>query len=358
MSNESQHCPDCNGGLERLNRRRFLQTTTCAVAATATSAVSTNAAPTPSNPPETLVKSLYDSLNEKQRKVVCFDWDYKDKKHGLLRTHTSNNWLITPPVIKSDFYTKDQQALIRQIFEGLVNPDWIERFDKQFKDDIGGFAVRQAIALFGKPGDGKFEFVLTGRHGTVRCDGNSAEHVAFGGPIVYGHAASGYYEKATHPGNVFWHQALAANKVFTMLDGKQRDKALRPEAPDESEIDFKGEKGKFDGIPIAELSRDQKELVQKVLGLLVEPYRQEDRDEALQCLKKQGGLDKCYLAFYKADDLGNDEIWDNWRLEGPAFVWHYRGAPHVHVWVNVADEPGVALNAKNDSGPLRQPEKK
>ena len=26
----------------------------------------------------------------------------------------------------------------------------------------------------------------------------------------------------------------------------------------------------------------------------------------------------------------------HWRVEGPAFVWHFRGAPHVHVWVNVA----------------------
>jgi hypothetical protein len=42
---------------------------------------------------------------------------------------------------------------------------------------------------------------------------------------------------------------------------------------------------------------------------------------------------------------GRDGVWDNWRLEDPAFVWHYRGAPHVHVWVNVADDPSVKLNA-------------
>ncbi|MCG3777359.1 MAG: hypothetical protein JW388_0044 [Nitrospira sp.] len=74
----------------------------------------------------------------------------------------------------------------------------------------------------------------------------------------------------------------------------------------------------------------------------------------MAALKKQGGLDKCHLSFYRADDLGKDEIWDNWRLEGPAFVWHWRGAPHVHVWVHVADDPIVTLNAKNRSGPMRQ----
>ena len=67
-------------------------------------------------------------------------------------------------------------------------------------------------------------------------------------------------------------------------------------------------------------------------------------EEALECLKKQGGLDKCSLAFYEEGHSGDDKEWDNWRLEGPAFVWYFRGTPHVHVWVNVADDPSVATN--------------
>jgi hypothetical protein len=23
-------------------------------------------------------------------------------------------------------------------------------------------------------------------------------------------------------------------------------------------------------------------------------------------------------------------------VEGPAFVWYFRGSPHVHTWVNIA----------------------
>jgi hypothetical protein len=79
--------------------------------------------------------------------------------------------------------------------------------------------------------------------------------------------------------------------------------------------------------------------------VLVEHYRKDDQDEALECLKKQGGLDKCSLAFYEDQDIGEDKEWDNWRLEGPAFVWYFRGAPHVHVWVNVADDPSVKTNS-------------
>jgi len=170
--------------------------------------------------------------------------------------------------------------------------------------------------------------------------------VAFGGPIFYGHAADGFNEGPTHAGNVFWPQAEAANKLYQMLDAKQQEQALlRSGLPQEQRVAFRGKKGQFQGLPVRELSRDQREHLQKVMAMLVEPYRQSDRDEVTQCLKSQGGLDACHLAYYAQQDIGKDGVWDIWRLEGPSFVWHYRGAPHVHVWVNVADDPGVKLNA-------------
>lgn len=295
--------------------------------------------------PESLVKVLYDTLTPEQRKTICFAWDYQDAKRGVLRSRVENNWHVTEPDILSDFYTADQQAIIRDLFEGIIQPDWHKRIYKQLDDDAGGFGTDQNIAIFGTPGDGKFELVMTGRHMTLRCDGNSSDHVAFGGPIFYGHAAAGFNEPANHEGNVFWPQALEANKLYTMLDGKQRKAALVEKLPVEQQVGFRGRDGQLPGIPLTEMSADQKEQVQKVLQKLIEPYRQSDRDEVLSCLKTQGGLDRCSLAFYKEGDIGNDQVWDCWRLEGPAFVWYFRGTPHVHVWVNVADDPSVATNA-------------
>ena len=130
-----------------------------------------------------------------------------------------------------------------------------------------------------------------------------------------------------------------------MLDGKQRDQALIKVAPLEDDVAFQGPKGQFPGIPITELSADQKEHAQSVLKTLIEPYRTTDRDEVTRCLEAQGGLDACHLSFYREGDTGDDGVWDIWRLEGPSFVWHFRGNPHVHVWVNVADDPSVKLNA-------------
>ena len=35
-------------------------------------------------------------------------------------------------------------------------------------------------------------------------------------------------------------------------------------------------------------------------------------------------------------DVLDDQIWDIWRLESPSLVCHFRGAPHVHAYINVA----------------------
>ncbi|MCS6850530.1 MAG: DUF3500 domain-containing protein [Gemmataceae bacterium] len=348
-------CPDCEADdLPSLDRRDFLRSVAATTAATASGLTlfatpkPAAAAPTPTSPPETAVKALYDTLTEAQKKEICFDWDYKDPQRGLLRTHVSNNWHITKPTIDSEFFTKEQRHIIHDIFKGLFNPDWYEKILKQLKDDTGGrpWGAAQNIAIFGKPGDGKFEFVMTGRHLTIRADGNSEAHVAFGGPIFHGHAASGFNEKVGHPGNVFWHQALLANKVYQLLDGKQQERALVARLPAESAVGFRGPDGAIPGLPCSEMSSDQKAALKKVLESLIEPYRKEDQQEVLACLERQGGLEKCRLTFYKQGDLGDDGEWDNWRLEGPAFVWYFRGFPHVHIWINVADDPSVPLNAR------------
>ncbi len=346
-----RHCPDCDvSGLDSLSRRQFVSTvTTTAVAASAVSLPRLVTADDKKKPEsETLVKKLYDSLTDEQKKKICFAWDYTEEDRGLLRTRVANNWQITDKDkynVAGSFYTKDQQDMIEAIFFGLYQPDWKKQILKQLKDDAGGYGKQQTIAIFGQPGTGKFEFVMTGRHLTTRCDGDSTDQMAFGGPIFYGHAAQGFNEAPDHPGNIFWHQALKANALYKMLDGKQRKLALVDDAPEESAVDFQGKGGVFDGIPVSELSKDQKAHAQGVLKTLLEPYRGSDQTEAMKLLDKQGGLDKCHLAFYKSDDIGEDGVWDVWRLEGPSFVWHFRGAPHVHVWVNVSGDSSVELNA-------------
>ncbi len=342
------HCPDCDARTTSpITRRQFVKTVSAAAVVASTPRAVSLADKSKATQPENLVRTLYDSFTPTQKEELCFDWNHRDDR-GLLRTHVSNNWNITDTKfnVGGKFFTNDQQDLIEAIFFRLYNPDWHDRIRLQLLDDAGGYGKAQTIAIFGEPGTDQFEFVMTGRHLTIRCDGNSTEHVAFGGPIFYGHAAQDFNEKADHPGNVFWPQGLKANALFKMLDGKQRKQALIAKAPRESAVSFQGHQGAFPGISISELSQDQTSHVQDVLKLLIEPYRATDQQEALQCLEQQGGLEACSIAFYQSGDIGNDQVWDIWRLEGPSFVWHFRGSPHVHVWANVANSADVKLNAR------------
>ena len=75
--------------------------------------------------------------------------------------------------------------------------------------------------------------------------------------------------------------------------------------------------------------------MESTLKVLLAPYREEDVDEIMAILKQGGGLDRLSMAFYQEGDLEEDKMWDIWRIEGPSLVWHFRGAPHVHAYINI-----------------------
>ncbi len=155
MEKRNDVCPDCENGFDALDRRTFFRAAGAAAGAALFGTPHLlDAAPSPNSAAETAVKGLYETLTDDQKKAVCFDWDYQDKARGLLRTHVSNNWQITKPHVRSEFYTKKQQDIIHDIFKGIINPDWYAKVLKQLKDDTGGqeWGNDQSIAIFGKPG--------------------------------------------------------------------------------------------------------------------------------------------------------------------------------------------------------------
>src|SRR5215510_12762145 len=105
-----------------VTRRTFIKSTITGVAAaTATLPFGsvTEAAKPKSTKPETLVATLYKSLTDEQRKVVAFPF------HHPLRSKVDNNWQITDKKV-SEFFTRDQQAMIKEIFLGLHSPEYAE----------------------------------------------------------------------------------------------------------------------------------------------------------------------------------------------------------------------------------------
>jgi hypothetical protein len=386
-----------------LTRRRFIKTSTAAALGGALASRGR------ANESANAMEALYGSLSAAQKKAVCFDWDHRvdiqygrkplhfpDPKGVLLRTHVSNAWKITEPLLGDDFYTDAQRALVLEVMKTVLAPGWTEKLQQQGEDDYGQpWGGDQALAFFGTPGSARFQCVITGFHLTLRAGSDANPSTAFGGAISHGHQPTGFFEETGHPRNIWWYQSTLANQVYARLDDKQRQRALhatglpfgtldaamtkridrilrRPAGTDfaalkadltkvldrsttrpglprndrrESEIRFRGGKGAFPGLPVAAMARDQREGVEKILAALLEPYRQEVRDQVLRCLQKQGGLEKCSLAFYQQFDMGGDGEWDNWRLEGPSFVWYFRGAPHVHIWIHVADDPSSPVSS-------------
>ncbi|MCM8528432.1 MAG: DUF3500 domain-containing protein [Lentisphaeraceae bacterium] len=311
-----------------INRRRFLQTTG-ALALTAASG-NTMAAET-SSPSENLIKEFYKSLSSKQKAAMCFPWEH------IKRDYISNNWNVVDEDKYSigSFYTSQQQNMLHGAVKGMLSAEGFARYEKQMKDDSGGFGTF-TCAVFGDPSKEQFNWVLTGRHATLRIDGNSIANAAFGGPIFYGHAVR-FTEKPNHPGNVWWYQAKLANNLFNSLTGEQQKAALLEREPrDTSEVvQLKGLKGKFAGIAGKSMNSSQKKAFQNTLDSLLNNYRSADAMEARKYIEAGGGLDNLHISFYSRKDLGDDKVWDNWLIEGPGLVWYFRGAPHVHSWVNI-----------------------
>lgn len=333
--NPHQPCSDCGHDLSSRSRREFLQTAavgaaTASLAPFGASAIGAEVA-RPQVASETLVQQLHSLLTPEQIGKCCFAFD-DPKRHEI-----DNNWHITDAVVGEDF-TADQQDLIRQIFLGLHSEEYAQQVMNQVEDD-GGFDDC-SIALFGAPGTGKFQFVLTGRHVTRRCDGDSVAGAAFGGPIFYGHAAGGFNEAPDHPGNAYWFQARRANELFAALDGKQRELALLGDSRGEygtETVELSGKTEELAGIPVAELSPDQKELAEKVMADLLAPFREADRQECMKLIR-ESGFDDLHFSYYKNEDVGNDGVWDVWQVEGPSTLWYFRGQPHVHTWVHIRDQ--------------------
>ncbi|MEM9281682.1 MAG: DUF3500 domain-containing protein [Verrucomicrobiota bacterium] len=322
------------------DRRSFLRHSAAgAAAALAPSSLLHAAKEQKSATAETLVKTLYDSLTESQRKALLFSFD------DPLRLRISNNWHITEQRI-GRFLDADQNAMVREIFLKAHSEEYAETVIGQVEHDSGraGFGD-SSIAIFGEPGTDQFEFVLTGRHTTRRIDGDSVEGKAFGGPIFYGHAAESFNEGPDHKGNAYWFQAQSANRVFEMLDGSQREEALLARSPrdNSSVIELRGDNSRVAGLRVSEMTSDQVTGVREVLNDLLMPFREVDRVESMKLIEK-AGFEDLHLSFFKDEDIGRDGVWDNWKLEGPHMVWYFRGSPHVHTWVHISD-PDLPLTA-------------
>ncbi|MCI0378331.1 MAG: DUF3500 domain-containing protein, partial [Gemmataceae bacterium] len=286
-------------------------------------------------PAEELVRELYASLNEEQRRQIVLPWNHGVGNNNATPTRMRmyNGALNRQPI--GNIYNKQQQELITRILRSICSDDEGHRritrngtFDNSRTLDACGSHI------FGDPTNNRqFAWVFTGHHLTVRCDGNSQPTTAFGGPMYYGHSPDGYSQR-----NVFNYQTRSVVSVFDALTEAQRRTAVLTGSPGENEgsVQFRAPGQPHPGIPGSELTMDQRRLVQSVMRDILSPYRREDADEVMRIVQFNGGMERIHLAFYRDQGATDNNRWHFWRLEGPGFVWNYRVLPHVHTFVNIA----------------------
>lgn len=293
---------------------------------------------------EELVAEFVATLTDAQKSRVCFSWEHTHPVLGLLRRRLENDWRITKPRIESPFYSPLQQRLLREIFRGLISPRWLQQVDFALQQDSGGFGKQQTIAVFQDSSLELTQLVFTSRHMTLRCNNDPGEPCAFGGPIFLGH--EGASKNALDPAsNVFWYQAIAATEFFEHLTDDQQRAAMRQQRPREGDISFRPAQP-ASGLPISQLSESQKPLFEQFVARLVEPFREADAARFWKCFDVQGGSDRCRISFF-SEGGQLDGVWRCWQIDGPSLLWYFRGTPHIHIWIHVADRPNVPTNAAN-----------
>lgn len=327
MSRQDTTCVDC---LEPLDRRDFMRTVGAGAAALAVGGSLTSVAtaqhrvplaPRGPRPAEALCRELFETLSEEQRRQLVMPWNSPNR----LRTY---NAPINARI--SQAYTAPQQELLQRIMRAISSGD--EGYTKLSRNgawDTGGGFGGCGANFFGNVADGQqWAWVFSGHHLTVRCDNNSEPDAAFGGPMYYGHSPDGHSVR-----NVFNFQTRAVQGVYDALNEQQRRRALMNTSGGTSAT-FR--RDGFPGIPSSDLTPDQRRLVGTVMRELLSPYRQEDADEVMDIIRRNGGLERLHFGFYRDANANEPNRWSYWRIEGPGFVWNYRVLPHVHCWVNIA----------------------
>lgn len=267
---------------------------------------------------------LYASLSSEQLKVLVLP--YADER----RLRPDANFDVTRPRIGGAFYSESQRDSIRLVLEALLSPEGYARIVKQMKADAGGLSGYH-MAFFELPGASagkerrQVEWLLTGRHITLRANTVTGARIA--GPRVYGH---GEWRPER---SLYFRQFQLANSLYSSLDKDQRGGALLEDAPYEEEVGVSASGLK--GLGLHRLSPASRKILRNLAGSLTELFEPQFSRLVSERLLAPESLKRSRIAFYREDDLREDGKWDLWRVQGPGYTWHFRGAPHVHAYLNL-----------------------
>lgn len=280
---------------------------------------------------DALAIHIYEALPQDVRARACVSYD-----HPLRQCHNRGLGMggVNVTALNLDWHTR---CAISDLLHAGLSPVGRTRVPNQDATRWAGVNFMQLL-ICGDPRTPPYQIVLSGIHLNLRLGDARAEGVAFGGPQVYGDQRGD--EVAGLPGNAYRYQWQAAYRLVTALTSAERSAVRVARAPAQVNIGLQGRNGRFDGVAIGDLSASKRSLAHDIVAGILDTYAEQDAAYAWQCLEHNGGVDALRFADYEEDFYGSRRAGRDpsqiFRLEGPAAVFHFRGEPHVHAFINVA----------------------
>jgi hypothetical protein len=277
-----------------------------------------------------LAAELVAALSPAAKARALFPYD-----HPLRRYYNRGLWLggLTVSAATLDWATR---RLLTDVMHAGLSDAGRGRVPFQDSTRFMGVNMMQ-LAVCGDPRVGPYQLLLSGVHLNLRLGSVSPEGTAFGGPQVYGDQRGN--ERVGLPNNTYRYQLEVAQRLVAALTPAERARVRVARAPAQVNIGVQGAAGRFDGVPVADLAPAKRALARELVAGILGTYADDSAAYAWQCLERNGGVDALHFADYDEDFEGGRHAGHGpsqiFRLEAPAAVFHFRGEPHLHAFVNV-----------------------
>lgn len=291
-------------------------------------------------PVDALARELFASLEDEQRADACVPYDHPLRQYHNRGVRGGGRDILFG-------FSRHQRRLLTDLMHAGLSAQGRHRVPEEYFAQWTGVHAMRAL-ICGNPASPPYQVILTGAHINLRLGGTSREGAAFGGPQVYGDQRGN--EQPGLPGNLYRDQFLIGHRLFRGLTARQRTRATLDVEPVQTSVELQGPSGAFPGVPVSDLDAENRRLAAQLVDQILSTYATGDASYARQCVEGNGGVDRLSLSYYERGSGGRISEAQVFRLEGPAAVFHFRGYPHVHAFVNVAMSADAPMSAGETLG--------
>jgi hypothetical protein len=275
--------------------------------------------PAPDGYPE-ILRTLASTFTPYQRSLLVFPADHPSRQ-------IANTIAVLDRPHLGTVLSGAQLALVERLYDAMLSP--------RGRQSLAGTVATEGrltgcvLAIYGDPGDGVAQAVISGGHLLVRGGGDAPGDAGpvLGGAVAYGHQIGNGRWRVR--GNSFAYHGDAANRLFAALSPAQRAQATLPTPPHELLLQLQGGGGRFPGVPLAGLAERAEEAARGLLDTVLGLYPEAAQQRAREAIEAHGGLGALRFACYA--DRGFYEDMKTWAALD-AGERARRGDPYWQVW--------------------------